>query len=102
MLNGEETGFSAVISEGDELNVIEGKHSISPKVALQELIDIPQPLQVTVNQQLIKVLPELAINGQPANGSMVLADRDNVVCLAPDILQDILRFAKISLEPVES
>jgi cell division protein FtsA len=100
-VNGKDATFNDQIREGDTITVKKGTDGKTPRPSLKEVVSIPEPLTVMVNDDLLTIDPIMTVNGKPAQSDTKLADRDEVVCRLPAALGEILASTKIAAEPVE-
>lgn len=99
-LNGAPASFSDRLSEGDVITVTRGIDGKSPSPAVQELVEIPAPLTVVINGKNTQVSPLISINGKTVKPDTKVADRDQIVCIVPSTLQQVLSAVNISTAPV--
>lgn len=100
--NGEPVKFDHPLADGDRITVTKGVSGITPSPALGELLSLPAPITVLLNEQLMEIAPSLTVNGQPATANQQLHDRDTVICRLPSTLEEILLSAGIHPQPVVS
>ncbi len=93
LVNGAEASFGDSLSEGDIIKVEKGKDGSSPRPTVGELIPVPAPFTVIIDNELITVGPLITVNGKAATAASRLADRDQVVCRQPATLAELLTLA---------
>lgn len=100
--NGETVKFDHPLADGDKITVTKGSGGITPAPALNEILSIPAPITVLLNEQLLEIAPIFTVNSEPATAKQQLHDRDNVICRLPATLEEVLRNAGIHPQPVVS
>lgn len=102
LTNGQPVKFDHPLADGDQVTVTKGSSGITPAPALSELISVPDPITVLINDTLVEIAPIITVNGQHADIGQSLADRDTVICRLPSLLGDVLLSAGIQPQPVVS
>ncbi len=100
--NGQPVKFDHPLADGDQVTVTKGSSGITPAPAVSELISVPDPITVLINDTLVEIAPIITVNGQHADTGQPLSDRDTVICRLPSILGDVLLSAGIQPQPVVS
>jgi cell division protein FtsA len=93
LVNGAEASFGDSLSEGAVLKVEKGKDGSSPRPTVGDLIPVPAPFTVIIDNELVTVGPLITVNGKAATAATKLADRDQVVCRQPATLTELLNLA---------
>lgn len=93
LVNGAEASFGDSLSEGDIIKVEKGKDGSSPCPTVGDLIPVPAPFTVIIDNELITVGPLITVNGKAATAATKLADRDQAVCRQPATLAELLTLA---------
>ncbi len=101
LVNGAEASFGDSLSEGDVIKVEKGKDGVSPHPTVAELVSVPAPITVIIDDELVTVGPILTVNGNTAAPSTRLSDRDEVVCRQPETLAEVLALAGRPTDPLE-
>lgn len=77
--NGEPCELTALLDDGDRLQVTPGQPGEPPRVTLGELIDAQAlTLSITCNGQPMEIRPLVAVNGQEKPFDYLLQDRDKI------------------------
>jgi cell division protein FtsA len=93
LVNGAEASFGDSLSEGDVIKVEKGKDGVSPHPTIAELVPVPAPFTVIIDDELVTAGPIITVNGKQAAATAKLADRDQVVCRQPGTLAEVLALA---------
>jgi len=101
-INGQPVKFDHSLADGDQVTVTKGCNGITPAPVLCELVSLPEPITVLINDNLVEIAPVITVNGQTATADCRLTDRDTVVCRLPSSLGDALLSAGIQPQPVIS
>lgn len=99
-LNGAQATFTDRLSEGDAVTVTRGTDGKSPARTVEQLVDIPAPLTIVVNNENTQVAPSILINGKAAKPDTKVADRDKITCALPATLQQVLSAVNSKMDPV--
>ncbi|CUH97568.1 hypothetical protein P22_3699 [Propionispora sp. 2/2-37] len=89
-LNGNPAAFTDPIAENDVLTVTPGIDGQTPAPAVKDMLAIPAPYTVIINHNPYEIKPLITVNGQPASEDTLLTDRDDVSCLLPSTLKEVL------------
>jgi cell division protein FtsA len=101
MLNGQPAEYTTALHEEDIITAAKGTDGSTPTPMLQEVWEIPDSYQLTLNGQLREVAPVITVNGLPAAPDTILKDRDQVSCYIPSTLEDVLKQAGQSSECID-
>ena len=89
-LNGEPAKLSDLLFDNAAIDVQKGKNGNPPKACVAELLNLPQPVAVSINSTAYTAFPIITINGQPAAADTLLNDRDEVICFQPETVAQLL------------
>lgn len=70
--------FDSILQEGDKILVEKGVNGQSPCVCLKDLIDIPSPICLAINQTKYTLPPIIKVNQTLVDKDIILKDRDQV------------------------
>lgn len=90
LLNGQPASYDDAVAENDILRVTPGIDGTTPSPALSEVMDIPAPYTITLNDSQCLIEPVITVNGQPATADTQLTDRASVICQLPVTLAEVL------------
>ncbi len=93
LVNGAEASFGDNLNEGDVLKVEKGRDGSSPRPTVGDLVPVPAPFTVIIDNELVTAGPLITVNGKAATAATKLADRDQVVCRQPATLTELLSLA---------
>ena len=98
-LNGKKVSFAEPISEGDVLIVDKGKDGKTPKPRLKDLVELPAPFAVEIQQKICEVGPLILLGEKILNCDDLLHDRDEIVWTPADTVDRVLRSARVEYKP---
>lgn len=98
-LNGAPAAFTDRINENDDITVTKGIDGASPTPTVHEAVTIPTPITVIINNQSYEISPIIKVNGNTVSADTKLADRDQVDCLMPNTLREILTLTGNEIKP---
>jgi cell division protein FtsA len=90
-INGKQASYEAEIHDQDELIVKKGIDGQSPTPKVQDLITLPKPWTVTINNKPYSIHPLITVNGKHALPETPLVDRDEIVCHKAQTLDEVLQ-----------
>lgn len=88
-VNGEPAIIDTPIRNGDHITVTPGVDGTSPKLTVKDVIEDISTLDLIVNEEPISISPIPYVNGQMANWDALLKERDEVVIVMPQTLNEI-------------
>lgn len=99
LLNGSPATYTDRLNEDDIITVTKGTDGTTPIVTLGKVVELPEPLPVSVNGTNYQLPPLLSLNDAPAEVSARLSDRDKVTCRLPKTLAEVLTLTKTPSTP---
>jgi cell division protein FtsA len=96
-LNGEAATFTDRLKENDVITVTKGCSGVTPSPLLREIIEIPPPITVLINDRSYAIAPVLTINGIATTADTALQDRDQIVCHLPVTLDEVLQLTNTAV-----
>lgn len=99
LMHGEQVKFDHPLADGDELTVTKGQDGLTPQPRLANIVTLPAPLKVIINNQAYDLKPRLRVNGQTTSEETILHDRDDVTCHLPKTIGEVLDFAGLIAQP---
>jgi cell division ATPase FtsA len=100
-VNGKTASLADLLQEGDEITIAQGTDGEAPSLSLQEVMTLPPPLNITVNNQSFSIDPYMTVNEQRATGETRLADHDKIICRPPATIGEVLDWLGITTDPEE-
>lgn len=98
-LNGSQASFTDQIHENDNITVTKGIDGTSPAPTVKEVLDVPPPLAVTINNKTHEISPIITLNGNTAAADTTLTDRDQLTCHLPRTLNEVLARIGADVKP---
>lgn len=95
-LNGQPASTKDLIFSGDSIELIMGANGKDAQATAQDLFGDLTSIQVTINQTMVTLEPEIIINGELKSLSTVIADRDHITVTQPRTLAAALEKTKHS------
>lgn len=89
-LNGSETSLDHPLKEDDHIAVVKGIDGSVPIVYLRDIVDTSMVLPLSINEQSKYIPPLLMVNGVLAHPESLLTDRDQVTCILPTTIGEVL------------
>lgn len=98
-INGRPANFSESVCEKDVIHVEKGVDGKSPTPCLADLVKLPEPFLVELENRQYILPPLILLNEAPATAEDTLSDRDKVYWSPADNVDRAFRSARIPVEP---
>lgn len=88
--NGSSCSLDDSVATGDHITVMKGENGQEPYVQLKELLDGFPLRTVKINGQSYTIQANIVCNGLPADSEQIIHDRDQIECIFPRTIEDLL------------
>ncbi|WP_277668966.1 cell division protein FtsA [Caproiciproducens galactitolivorans] len=92
LLNGEESGITAIIKAGDEILFEPAVPGENAHPSLGDVVHFQEPCKVFFNGMEVEIGTHASVNGQPAKPEQKLCARDKVRTYSVGTLRELLRY----------
>ncbi|MCX8094403.1 MAG: rod shape-determining protein [Candidatus Goldbacteria bacterium] len=100
-INNDEKDIYSPVKHGDKIFITNAKDGRDASATLEQIITQNDILTISINGDIKNILPEIYVDGKPADIKDKINDRANILIKKPELLKDVLLKAGFSITKIE-